>query len=271
MLPLPIIVALVVGLAIVALLYFGARSLGSQTIGRVVLLVGVVALPMLLSAGNISYGFHQSSTTAFCLSCHEMRRVREEPVRRQPAGAGGGPLSEPPRRPRDRLLLVPQGLRDVRRRHGEAERTAARLGPLHRGRPRSRALQAVPELELPPLSRRHAALRRSAGAQARAERALRRERPLASRATASRTTWPRSTPGTSGRRNDDRERSTSPGRFVAPRSSAGSAWRCNWRPRSTGRRRPSSCRPPSACRWCSLGGVLFLAAVWRNMRDKGAL
>jgi cytochrome c-type protein NapC len=23
--------------------------------------------------GNISYGFHQSSTTSFCLSCHEMR------------------------------------------------------------------------------------------------------------------------------------------------------------------------------------------------------
>jgi cytochrome c-type protein NapC len=74
MLPIPIIVALVVGLAILALLCFGAHSLGSQTIGRLVLLVGVGALPILLSAGNISYGVHQSSTTAFCLSCHEMRQ-----------------------------------------------------------------------------------------------------------------------------------------------------------------------------------------------------
>ncbi|MES1207664.1 MAG: NapC/NirT family cytochrome c [Pseudomonadota bacterium] len=68
------IVALVAGLAILALLYAGARSLGMQTTGRVVLLVGLVALPILLSAGNISYGVHQSSTTAFCLSCHEMRQ-----------------------------------------------------------------------------------------------------------------------------------------------------------------------------------------------------
>jgi cytochrome c-type protein NapC len=73
MLPLQLIVALFVGLAVVALLFVGARSLAGQTIGRVVLLVGLVALPILLSAGNISYGFHQSSTTTFCLSCHEMQ------------------------------------------------------------------------------------------------------------------------------------------------------------------------------------------------------
>jgi len=73
MLPVQLIVALLAGLAIVTLLYVGARSLAGQTIGRMVLLVGLVALPLLLSAGNISYGFHQSSTTSFCLSCHEMR------------------------------------------------------------------------------------------------------------------------------------------------------------------------------------------------------
>jgi cytochrome c-type protein NapC len=74
MLPVQLIIALLAGLAIVVLLYVGARSLAGQTVGRVVLLVGLVALPVLLSAGNISYGFHQSSTTAFCLSCHEMER-----------------------------------------------------------------------------------------------------------------------------------------------------------------------------------------------------
>jgi cytochrome c-type protein NapC len=39
-----------------------------------VLLVGLLALPLLLSVGNISYGLHESSSTSFCLSCHEMQR-----------------------------------------------------------------------------------------------------------------------------------------------------------------------------------------------------
>lgn len=73
MLPTQLIVALVVGLGVIGLLFFGARTLAGQTIGRVVLLVGLVALPLLLSVGNVSYGFHQSSSTGFCLSCHEMK------------------------------------------------------------------------------------------------------------------------------------------------------------------------------------------------------
>jgi cytochrome c-type protein NapC len=74
MLPVQLIVALVVGIAILALLFRGVPSLAGHTAGRVVLLVGIVALPLLLSAGNISYGVHESSTTRFCLSCHEMQR-----------------------------------------------------------------------------------------------------------------------------------------------------------------------------------------------------
>ena len=38
------------------------------------LLAGLLALPLLLSVGNISYGLHESSSTRFCLSCHEMQR-----------------------------------------------------------------------------------------------------------------------------------------------------------------------------------------------------
>jgi cytochrome c-type protein NapC len=73
-LPIQLIVALVVGLAVVVLLLFGAGALSGSTVGRLVLLVGLVALPLLLSAGNISYGVGESSTTRFCLSCHEMQR-----------------------------------------------------------------------------------------------------------------------------------------------------------------------------------------------------
>jgi cytochrome c-type protein NapC len=74
LLPVPIIVALVAGLGVIVLLLLGAGTLSANTVGRLVLLVGLVALPLLLSAGNISYGVRESSTTRFCLSCHEMQR-----------------------------------------------------------------------------------------------------------------------------------------------------------------------------------------------------
>jgi len=74
MLPVQLIVALIAGIAILALLFAGARSLSAHTVGRVVLLVGLLGLPLLLSAGNFSFGVHESSTTHFCLSCHEMQR-----------------------------------------------------------------------------------------------------------------------------------------------------------------------------------------------------
>src|SRR5688572_873033 len=74
MLPTQLIVALVAGLGIIALLFYGAGALEGRTAGRLVLLVGLVALPLLLSAGNMSYGVIESSSTRFCLSCHEMQR-----------------------------------------------------------------------------------------------------------------------------------------------------------------------------------------------------
>jgi cytochrome c-type protein NapC len=74
MLPIPIIAALGVGVIVAALSLIGARALSSQTVGRVTLLVALVALPLLLSAGNLSYGVTESSQTRFCLSCHEMQR-----------------------------------------------------------------------------------------------------------------------------------------------------------------------------------------------------
>src|SRR4029079_8817733 len=61
MLPLSMVVALAVGVGIVALLLLGTNSLAGQPVGRVVLLVGLVALPLLLSAGNVSYGVAESS------------------------------------------------------------------------------------------------------------------------------------------------------------------------------------------------------------------
>ena len=74
MLPLSIVIALAAGLVIVTLLLAGTRVLAAQRVGRVVLLVGLVGLPLLLSAGNLSYGVSESSQTRFCLSCHEMQR-----------------------------------------------------------------------------------------------------------------------------------------------------------------------------------------------------
>lgn len=73
MLPVPIVVALAVGVVITGLLFGGARALTAHTWGRVVLLVGIGALPLLLSSASLSYGVHESSRTRFCLSCHEMK------------------------------------------------------------------------------------------------------------------------------------------------------------------------------------------------------
>jgi cytochrome c-type protein NapC len=73
MLPASLIVALVVGLTILALVAAGAGALDGHTVGRVVLLIAIVALPLLLSAANFSYGVSESSSTRFCLSCHEMQ------------------------------------------------------------------------------------------------------------------------------------------------------------------------------------------------------
>ena len=74
MLPLVIVIALAVGLVVVALAFFGGPTLAKATAGRIALLVGIVVLPLLLSIGNLSFGFHESSQTRFCLSCHEMQR-----------------------------------------------------------------------------------------------------------------------------------------------------------------------------------------------------
>ena len=74
MLPISIIIALAAGVLIVTLLLAGTGVLAAQRVGRVVLLVGLVGLPLLLSAGNLSYGITESSQTRFCLSCHEMQR-----------------------------------------------------------------------------------------------------------------------------------------------------------------------------------------------------
>src|SRR6188474_3611083 len=73
MLPASLIVALIVGLAIIALVAVGAGALDGHTVGRLVLLVAIVALPLLLSLANFSYGVSESSSTRFCLSCHEMQ------------------------------------------------------------------------------------------------------------------------------------------------------------------------------------------------------
>jgi|GEM_PF-1301081 len=73
-LPLSLVVALGVGVVLVAMSLLGVRPLAAHAAGRIVLLVGLVALPVLLSVGNLSYGVSESSSTRFCLSCHEMER-----------------------------------------------------------------------------------------------------------------------------------------------------------------------------------------------------
>jgi cytochrome c-type protein NapC len=72
-LPTTAIVALAAGLLLVILSYAGVPALAKYRPGRLALLVGIFVIPLLLSVGHISFGFQESSTTRFCLSCHEMQ------------------------------------------------------------------------------------------------------------------------------------------------------------------------------------------------------
>jgi cytochrome c-type protein NapC len=73
MLPVTIIASLIAALVIVGLAFFGTRPLAASTAGRVALLVGLGALPLLVSVGGLAQGVAESSRTRFCLSCHEMQ------------------------------------------------------------------------------------------------------------------------------------------------------------------------------------------------------
>ncbi|MDX2021392.1 MAG: NapC/NirT family cytochrome c [Deltaproteobacteria bacterium] len=68
-----VIVALSLALAFAAFLHFGVPTLLHTHWGKLALLVGAVVLPVVTSAGSMAVGFHQSSRTVFCLTCHEMQ------------------------------------------------------------------------------------------------------------------------------------------------------------------------------------------------------
>lgn len=60
--------------AIVAafILYFAAPRLAGSTAGRLALLCGVFFLPLVAVTTGAGHAYQESSTTTFCLGCHEM-------------------------------------------------------------------------------------------------------------------------------------------------------------------------------------------------------
>lgn len=62
------LVAIVAGF----LLYLVADRLAGSTGGRLALLLGVAFLPIVAIATGASQAYRESSSTSFCLSCHEM-------------------------------------------------------------------------------------------------------------------------------------------------------------------------------------------------------
>lgn len=67
-----IVVALGLSLLAAVLAYCGVGPLRASLWGRVALAVGAGGLPLLSTAGGLATGFKASSSTEFCLSCHEM-------------------------------------------------------------------------------------------------------------------------------------------------------------------------------------------------------
>jgi nitrate/TMAO reductase-like tetraheme cytochrome c subunit len=61
-------------LAIVAgfVLYFACGRLSGSTAGRLALLLGIAFLPGVAVVAGATHAYQESSSTTFCLSCHEM-------------------------------------------------------------------------------------------------------------------------------------------------------------------------------------------------------
>lgn len=69
--------AVVLGTTILAIaaglvLYFEAERLAGSRAGRLAVLLGVLALPLVAIVGGAGHAVSASSSTEFCLSCHEM-------------------------------------------------------------------------------------------------------------------------------------------------------------------------------------------------------
>jgi cytochrome c-type protein NapC len=69
-------VALVTGLVAIAtgfVLYFASDQLAGSRAGRLAMLLGVLCLPFAALSTGATHAYQTSSSTEFCLSCHEMQ------------------------------------------------------------------------------------------------------------------------------------------------------------------------------------------------------
>lgn len=72
MLEAPVLVALAIAVAVAVLGWRGAGHLVGTRWGRLGLLVAAAVLPVAVTVGALASGVKESSSTRFCLSCHEM-------------------------------------------------------------------------------------------------------------------------------------------------------------------------------------------------------
>lgn len=67
-----VLVSVVTAIVVALVLLVTHRRLVGHYAGRIALAVGVLALPMLALVGSGGHAYKASSTTEFCLECHEM-------------------------------------------------------------------------------------------------------------------------------------------------------------------------------------------------------
>lgn len=65
-------VAAIAAIVTAFVLYFGAARLAGSRAGKLALLLGVVVLPFVAVVNGAGYAYETSSSTEFCLDCHEM-------------------------------------------------------------------------------------------------------------------------------------------------------------------------------------------------------
>ena len=75
-----LITVIVVGIALIAFLVFRPSVIGTRG-GKILAFVSLFIFPVLSGLMGTSEHLERSKTTSFCLSCHVIGGLREEPAR----------------------------------------------------------------------------------------------------------------------------------------------------------------------------------------------
>ena len=125
--PTGILVALIVLTIALTAVFLVRPSITAGATGKILAFVALCVLPGLCVVAGMSTHMQRSEQTKFCISCHAMENLREEPVCGRCEIRSCAAFSEPPRAGGHGLLCLPYGLHDLRPPEGQASGHNAHL------------------------------------------------------------------------------------------------------------------------------------------------